>query len=77
MDRTPDTKAAIALHYIGQASGEDLEAAAYALVCRYAELYPDYEVGLLSLPKNDPEGQKRCIEGLLEFLQKAKTDSLG
>ena len=61
---------------IRKASGEELELYAWAVVNRYEELYPDHEVGLLSLPINDPNGRKRCIEGLFEYPEKQKLDSL-
>lgn len=63
--------------YIHSCMHESLESIAWAVIRRYEELYPDHEVGLMSLPKNDTEGRRRSIDGVIEYLQKEKLDSLG
>ena len=77
MNNQDDWKTGVCVKYIGCCMSDSLEKIAWAVVNRYGELYPDYEVGLLSLLINDPDGRKRCIEGLMEYLEKEKMDSLG
>ena len=63
------------LQCIEESNGDALEAIAWAVVNRYAQLYPDYEVALVSLPIGDASERARSIENLLEYVK--KTDSLG
>ena len=62
------------IEYISRCENDSLEAIAWAVVNRYAQLYPDYEVALVSLPIGDASERARSIENLLEYVE--KTDSL-
>ena len=56
------------LEFIRQADDSQISTIIQALVSRYGEVYPDWDVTFLSLPKNDPEERKNIIDYFLKFV---------
>ena len=58
------------LEFIRQADDCQVSEIIHTLVARYKEVYPDWEVVFLSLPKNNPTERKNMIQRALYFLDK-------
>lgn len=41
-----------------------------AAFCRYQELYPEWDITYMAIPKNDPEKRRQTIQYIIEMLQK-------
>ena len=52
---------------ISRKKTEELADILKALILRYEELYPDYELVCLFLPKYDPEERKRLLSQMERF----------
>ena len=57
------------LEFIRQADDSQISTIIQALVSRYGEVYPDWDVTFLSLPKNDPEERKNLIQHFLNSVK--------
>lgn len=55
---------------IRQASSYELDDMVNAVRQRYAELFPDWEILFLSLPKNDPAERRKCLDETITMLKK-------
>ncbi len=52
-----------------QADFQDLEDIQNVLRIRYAELFPDWDIVYLALPKGDPQARKSHLELAIKHLQ--------
>ena len=59
-----------ALSVIASADGWQIEKLLDAVLCRYAELYPDWEVTTISFCKNRDKNEQ--IDGIIRVLQAIK-----
>ena len=58
------------LDQIGKADGEEAEELLKALIQRYGVLYPDWELGVISLQKNADRNEQ--LDGMIRILQGLK-----
>ena len=56
------------LKFIHQADNSQVSEIIQALVSRYGEVHPDWDVAFLSLPKNNPAERENMIQSALHFL---------
>ena len=55
------------LTYIRQADTNQLSEIVQAIVARYGQISPDWEVHFLSLPKNDPLRRQQMLRTILQL----------
>ena len=55
---------------IGKADGDEVEELLKVLIQRYAVLYPDWELGVISLQKNADRNEQ--LDGMIRILQGLK-----
>lgn len=53
-------------------SDQQIGQAAFAVMKRYGELFPEEEIVFLSMPKNDPAERRRILERVLELEKENK-----
>ena len=53
------------LTYIHQADDLQVNEIIQAIVSRYRDIYPDWDITFLSLPRNDPEERNNLIQYFL------------
>ena len=58
------------LEKIGSADGNQIQALLMEVMIRYRELYPDWEINIVSLEKN--KNQNEQIDGIIEMLKDMK-----
>ena len=57
------------LTYIHQADDLQVNEIIQAIVSRYREVYPDWDITFLSLPRNDPEERNHLIQYFLTSIK--------
>ena len=55
------------LNFIDQADTNQLSEIIQAIVQRYGQISPDWEVNFLSLPKNDPLRRQQMLQSILRM----------
>lgn len=64
---TRETNITTTLEGIQKAKGDELSLIVHAIIGRYAELFPDWEITFLSLPKDPPDERQRTLEAAFNF----------
>ena len=57
------------LKFIHQADDIQINEIIQALVRRYAQVYPDWDITFLSLPKNDPASCQQTLRSILKLYE--------
>ena len=55
------------LNFIDQADSSQLSEIIQAIIQRYGQISPDWEVNFLSLPKNDPLRRQQMFQTILQL----------
>ena len=55
------------LEYIDRTDDLQLSEIIRAIIGRYNEVHPDWEISFLSLPKNDPVQQEQMLQSILQL----------
>lgn len=55
------------LNFIDQADTNQLSEIIQAIIQRYGQISPDWEVNFLSLPKNDPLRRQQMLQSILRM----------
>ena len=58
------------LTFIRQSDDTQANEIIHALIARYKEVHPDWDLTFLSLPKNNPTERQNMIQRAIEFLNK-------
>ena len=55
------------LSFIHQADDAQISEIIQALILRYGQIHPDWDVSFLSLPKNDPIQRQQMLRSILQL----------
>ena len=61
---------------ITQAEAGEIQEYVAAAFNRYRQLYPEWDITYMAIPKNDPEDRKRTIQYMIEMLCKEQMEEL-
>ena len=64
------------LERICSAGRDEIDLYMKAAVERYREVFPEWEILYMAIPKNDPEDRRRTIQYIIEMLKKNGVDQL-
>ena len=61
---------------VGQVNKEDIDLYVKCALDRYRELFPDWEMFYMAIPKKDPKDRAQTIQYLIEMLQKMQAEDV-
>ena len=59
---------------VGQVNKEDIDLYVKCAMDRYRELFPDWEMFYMAIPKKDPKERAQTIQYLIEMLRKMQEE---
>ena len=64
------------MEFIKSMNAEEIDLTMQALIIRKREIYADWEMIYMAIPKKDPAERKRTIQYIIEMLQKMQADNI-
>ena len=64
------------MEYIKDMNAEEIDLTMHALIARKGQIYTDWEILYMAVPKEDPVERKKSISYIMEMLQKMRADDV-
>ena len=65
-----------AIDYIKNMNPEEIDLTMNALISRKREIYTDWEILYMAIPKENPKERAQTIQYIIEMLQKMQADNI-